>query len=242
MPQGFKDGAGKPMRRREFLRTTAIGCAASAFPRWLLAQSQNGLPNVLLLGDSISVGYTQFVQELLKGKANVKRPLRENGDPENCLGTTNGVSHIDRWLGDTRWDVIHFNFGLHDLKHVDPVTRRPSENPEHPQEADLTTYRKNLTEIVKKLVATEADLIFATTTPYPDKPDGPVRRADQPAKYNEVALKIMKQFGVMIDDLYSFALPRLTETQRPHNVHFTDEGSKGLAKQVAEKILMSIQG
>jgi acyl-CoA thioesterase-1 len=34
-----------------------------------------GLPNVLVLGDSISIGYTLFVRELLEGKANLYRPI-----------------------------------------------------------------------------------------------------------------------------------------------------------------------
>src|SRR5262249_10720902 len=69
-----------------------------------------GLPRVLLIGDSISVGYTVPVRELLKSKANVHRILT-NGGP-----TVNGVQHISEWLGSGKWDVIHFNWGLHDLK------------------------------------------------------------------------------------------------------------------------------
>jgi hypothetical protein len=67
-----------------------------------------GLPRVLLIGDSISMGYTLDVRELLKGKANVHR-IPTNGGP-----TTNGLKNIKAWLGDSKWDVIHFNWGLHD--------------------------------------------------------------------------------------------------------------------------------
>ena len=70
------------------------------------------LPRVLLIGDSISMGYTVPVRNLLKGKANVHR-IMENGGP-----TTNGLAKIKLWLGNSKWDVIHFNFGLHDLKLV----------------------------------------------------------------------------------------------------------------------------
>ncbi len=228
------------MLRRNFLKTAVIGYGASLFPNMLMAWSKKPLPNVLLLGDSISMGYTKFVQELLQGKANVQRPLNAKGHFENCQGTTHGLQHIDSWLGDTKWDVIHFNFGLHDLKHVDPITGKNSKKPEDPQQADLKTYKKNLTKIVKKLKATNAKLIFATTTPFPDKPGGPLRRADQPEKYNKVALKIMKKNDIVINNLYSFTLPRLAELQPPKNVHFTKEGSKALAGRVAEKILEAI--
>ena len=72
------------------------------------------LARVLLIGDSISIGYTLAVRELLEGKANVHRP------PTNCGPTTRGLEQIDAWLGDKKWDVIHFNFGLHDLKYLGP--------------------------------------------------------------------------------------------------------------------------
>jgi hypothetical protein len=72
-----------------------------------------GLRRVLLIGDSISMGYTLGVRSGLAGRANVHRP------PENCGDTARGVSSIDKWLGSGKWDVIHFNFGLHDLKYLD---------------------------------------------------------------------------------------------------------------------------
>src|SRR6516225_9420353 len=73
-------------------------------------EDRAGLPRVLLIGDSISIGYTQPVRDLLKDKANVHR-IPANGGP-----TKNGIANIDKWLGDGHWDVIHFNWGIHDLK------------------------------------------------------------------------------------------------------------------------------
>ena len=72
-----------------------------------------GLPRVLLLGDSISIGYTLPTRARLAGKANVHRPA------ENCSDSGTGVRTIDKWLGAGKWDVIHFNFGLHDVKYLD---------------------------------------------------------------------------------------------------------------------------
>lgn len=225
------------MRRREFMKFTAVGISTVFLPGALSGRPREELPNVLLLGDSISIGYTKFVEDMLTGKAHVFRPVNNKGGYLNCQGTTLGVEKIDEWLGDKTWDVIHFNFGLHDLKHVDPETGKNSQKPEDPQQADLKQYKKNLKFIVKQLRTTGAKLIFATTTPYPDKPGGPLRRADQPAKYNAVALKIMKKNDVMINDLYAFVLPRMTELEQPNNVHFTEEGSRKLAEQVTQKIL-----
>ena len=68
------------------------------------------LPRVLLVGDSISIGYTLPTRDFLKGKANLHR-IPTNGGP-----TTRGLANIDAWLGKSKWDIIHFNWGLHDLK------------------------------------------------------------------------------------------------------------------------------
>ena len=66
-------------------------------------------PRVLLIGDSITVTYSPTTIELLKDTADVEM-IPQNGGP-----TTLGLEHIARWLGDTPWDIIHFNWGLHDL-------------------------------------------------------------------------------------------------------------------------------
>jgi len=195
------------------------------------------LPNVLILGDSISIGYTLEVRKLLVGKANVYRPLSKGGDkPENCSGTTAGVQNIDRWLGDKKWAVIHFNWGLHDLKHVKKEDGKPSGDPADPVQATVEQYSKNLEEIVQKLKATGAKLIFATTTPVVPGTKSPLREPEAPGRYNEAALKIMTANGVRINDLYAFALPRLEKLQLPKNVHFTSDGSKALAEQVVQAI------
>lgn len=193
------------------------------------------IPNVLLIGDSISLGYTPIVLGLLDGQANVFHPENENGSYQNCAGTTDGIKNIDAWLAAGEWDVIHFNFGLHDLKHV-TSTGRNSNDPDDPQQADLTQYETNLRAIVAKLKATGEKLIFATTTPYPDKPGGPLRRANQPALYNDVARRIMAENEIPLNDLHKFVLPRMEELLLPSNVHFKPSGSRALADQVVARI------
>jgi len=199
------------------------------------------LPNVLILGDSISIGYFLETRKLLAGKANVFRPLKANKTgtlaAENCSGTLHGVQNIDRWLEGRKWDVIHFNFGLHDMKHVskeDPS--KPSSNAEDPVQAPLDVYTKNMEEMVKKMKATGATLIYATTTPVVPGCNNPLREPESPGKYNEAAVKIMTENKITVNDLYTFCLPQLEKIQQPKNVHFTDAGSAILAKEVAQKI------
>lgn len=227
--------------RRSFLQKSLSIVPFLAFPK-LSWKSSKELPNVLLLGDSISIGYTPYVKQFLSGRANVLRPVYDNGKAENCQGTTNGIKNIRRWLGNTSWDVIHFNFGLHDLKHVDPSSGANSTDPAHPQQANLKQYKKNLAEIVAILIETEAKLVFATTTPYPDKVDGPLRKPGMPEKYNNAALKIMNKHQIAINNLHAFVMPRIGELQKPHNVHFTNAGSQALAQKVADRIEEALDG
>lgn len=196
-----------------------------------------GKPRVLLLGDSISIGYDKPVRQMMRGKAAVFRPMRDNKRPENCGGTLLGVQRIDTWLKAEggKWDVIHFNFGLHDLKRVDPKTKKNSNNPKHPHQSVPARYERQLRTIVKKLRATGASLVFATTTPVP-KGVRPYRGIEDPVQYNEIAKRVMKENKIPIDDLFTFANARLAEIQQPRNVHFSPKGSRALAGEVVKHL------
>lgn len=195
------------------------------------------LPNVLILGDSISIGYTLQVRKLLQGKANVLRPGNGN-NPVNCSGTTFGVEQIDQWLNGRQWAIIHFNWGLHDLKHVTaPGTSNNSNKAGDPVQATVEEYRKNLEAIVARLKPTGARLIFATTTPVAPETTNPLREPDAPARYNAVALKIMETNGIRVNDLHAFCEPHLQKWQQPKNVHFNREGYEAMAKEIADVII-----
>ena len=201
------------------------------------------LPKILIIGDSISGGYFPFVKKNLIGKANVFQPkyYDKNGKTKSCCGgTSEGLKEIEIFLSDIKWDIIHFNFGLHDIKHIDPVTGKNSKNLTHPHQASPEEYERNLIEIVKILRRTGAKLIFATTTPYPDKLGKQMRSPGMPKIYNQAALKIMKMNEIKINDLYSLVLPRINQLQRPNNVHFNAKGSEFLAEQVIKSVMKSI--
>jgi acyl-CoA thioesterase-1 len=189
-----------------------------------------GLPRVLLVGDSISMGYTIPVRELLKGKANVHR-IPQNGGP-----TTNGLKNIKAWLGDSKWDVIHFNWGLHDVKYIqdDPGKRADPQAPGSHRQVSIGDYEKNLRELVAQLKTTGAKLIWGNTTPVPEGSDG--RIAGEEVKYNEVAARVMKEAGIPTDDLNAHAAAKLKDVQLPANVHYSDAGYRYLAEKVAAEI------
>ena len=106
-------------------------CSMWSTPLALLETEVAGLPRVLLLGDSISVGYTLQTRQNLAGKANVHRPYANCQSSRNAITQKTGAHHdggrwdsrnatrLDSWLAaKPSWDVIHFNFGLHDLKRM----------------------------------------------------------------------------------------------------------------------------
>ena len=220
---------------RHWVTTTALvlflaaTCHAQRKPNPALApiEDRPGLPRVLLIGDSISIGYTLAVRKELDGVANVHR-IPANGGP-----TTNGLKGIDNWLGEGKWDVIHFNWGLHDLKYIDDKGALVAPDQGH-QQIPLAEYEKNLDELVTRLQKTGAKLIWCSTTPVPEGAQG--RNPGDELKYNEAAARVAQKHQVATDDLYSFAKERLADIQTPANVHFSPKGSEVLAGQVAKTI------
>jgi acyl-CoA thioesterase-1 len=222
------------MKLSSFLLAVVAMATAPAFaqqnadPALAPITDRPDLPRVLLIGDSISIGYTLEVRARLAEKANVHR-IRENGG-----STLDGLAKLDRWLGDGKWDVIHFNWGLHDLKHW----KDGKLDLAGPQVAPVEVYEKNLRELVTRLRATGAKLIFATTTPVPDGSAG--RVAADEIKYNEAALRVMNEAGIAIDDLHAVAAAKLAEIQLPKNVHFRPEGNRVLGERVTELIAKAL--
>lgn len=198
---------------------------AAPDPAYMPITDDARLPRVLLIGDSISVGYTLPVRGRLAGKANVHRI------PVNGATTTNGLAHLDAWLGTNRWDVIHFNWGLHDLKIA------PSGNHFTP----LPEYERNLDRLVTRLQATGAALIWASTTPVPPGKLSPPRKPGDDVEFNKAAARVMARHGVAVNDLYALAAPRVKEWQLRANVHFTAGGSDALAEAVAKAIARALE-
>lgn len=195
----------------------------------------NHLPQVLLIGDSISGGYYQPVAKALEGKAVVAK----SGD--NGESTAVGVMKIDGWLGDTKWDVIHFNWGVWDMYGWQYAS----------DDRSPAMYAQRLETLVVRMKKTGAKLIWATTTPVPPKPEGTMLKRwkkevvispDLERQYQEAALQVMKKHEVKVNDLYALLKPRRSELQADDNVHFSQAGSGLMAKQVADCILRNLGG
>ncbi|MFT5367200.1 MAG: hypothetical protein ACI8V2_002158 [Candidatus Latescibacterota bacterium] len=183
---------------------------------WDFVADKLGLPRVLLIGDSVSRGYTQAVRKALDGKANVHRA------PANCGPTAMGIKKIDIWLGDGKWDIIHFNFGIHD------------------RHTPIADYAQRLEQLVTRMQKTGAKLIWASSTPIPDLPKQKYFAASI-VERNQVAEELMQKYGIVIDDLFTVVTPHLAVLQNTDDVHFKGEGYEFLGKQVAASIEAAIE-
>lgn len=186
---------------------------------------------VLIIGDSISIGYTPFIEKALGTGVTVTH------NPGNGGSTLRGVQQLEKWLDHKEWDVIVFNFGLHDMAYKDSLNKYDVTNGKIA--VPLNDYQKNLETIVAKLKKTTSTLLFVTTTVVPE--NSPGRKVESPAAYNRVALAVMKKNDVEVIDLYQTSLSVHPQNSKPGNVHYTAKGYELLAEPIANKVKSILQ-
>lgn len=184
---------------------------------------------VVLIGDSIRLGYAPTVEAELAGKVNIISPKPNGGDSRNVL------KHLDEWVIREQPAVVHFNCGIHDTK-KSKTTGTFQVSPEQ--------YEANLREIVARIrKETGAVVLFATSTPILDDRAAQARtKADYELlqasidQYNQIALKVMDELKVPVADLRA-ALPddsvATAKIMTADGVHFSPEGRERLGKRVA---------
>ena len=196
-------------------------------------------PNVLLYGDSISIKYTSEVRKSMEAEATVIRLFKNGGSSHDFISNMKKMNetmfqpHLEHgWK--FKWDLIHFNVGLHDLKYL----KGKNLNKNGKQVSSLKVYKENLENICKYLKENypKAKLIFATTTPVPENAKG--RYKGDSIKFNKAALEVLaKHPDIVINDLYSFTEPNSEEwAQEPGNVHYNELGFIKQGKEVARVI------
>lgn len=187
--------------------------------------------NVLLLGDSISAGYKGAVAGQLRGVAAVTRG-------SNGGSTIGGLENIDKVLGETRWDVIHFNWGLHDMTWQEIRIE--------PEDRGIDQYVARLERLVVRLKETDAHLIWATTTPWCPEVYAYINKRfkvalwyspEQEQAWKQAALKVMKRHDIEVNDLHALLLPELDQyLKTPDDIHFNGTGNQVMGKRIAEVI------
>lgn len=164
--------------------TLLIGCSARK-------------PKILIIGDSISIGYTPFVEKHFGDRAVIAH------NPGNGQHTGTGLEKINEWIGEEKWDIIQFNWGLWDLcyRHSDSKTQGNRDKINGKITYSVDEYAANLDAIVSILKkTTKAKLIFITTTYVPESEAG--RFHKDAIIYNNAAKLIMKKHSVIVNDIY----------------------------------------
>ena len=183
------------------------------------------MQQLILIGDSIRMGYQADVIRELSGLADVWAPTQNGGNSENIL------QHLDEWIISRSPDVVHINCGLHDLR-KDFDTGEPA--------ISINQYESNLRALLERILAeTNCTVIWAMTTPVNEiwhhERKGFDRLEADVGAYNAIACKVADDLDIPINDLFGV----ITDAGRdsyltPDGVHFTPEGSALLGKAVAE--------
>lgn len=183
---------------------------------WLPHLNDHDLPRVLLIGDSITKSYYAEVEKLLKDKAYVGHIATSRAVGEPTL-----LKELDTVLGSNRFDIVHFNNGLHGWDY---------------SEAEYEQYFPGLIATIRRLQP-QAKLIWAATTPV--RVVGNItefeHRTERVKARNAIAAKFAAEAGIPINDLFQLGAQH-AEYYSPDGVHFAEEGTSALARQVVAAI------
>lgn len=194
----------------------------------LISGPETEKKKIMIIGDSMSLGYTPFVRNALADRAIVVH------NPGNAQHTGTGLSKLHDWLGDEKWDIIQFNWGLWDLCYRSPNSTETGQKDKINGAIEFTIdeYKSNLELLVKKLLVTRARLIFVTTTYVPDGEPG--RFVGDDIKYNSAALEIMKKYDIPVNNIYKASKKiHAKEGLASNDVHYTEKGYKLLADKIS---------
>ncbi|MEO6788329.1 MAG: SGNH/GDSL hydrolase family protein [Chthoniobacteraceae bacterium] len=178
------------------------------------------LPRILLIGDSITNGYLEPVRKALDGKANIDAWITPTSQGDKSLPGT-----IAAILAQEKYAVIHFNLGLHGWQ----KGRIPEGQFEPLTHATVQALKRG---------APDAKLIWATITPVTEKGKPEQLNAEiQPIieSQNAMALRVMKEEGVAINDLSSLMLKHLP-LAAGDMFHWKPEGRDLQVKAVVEAL------
>lgn len=202
------------------------------------------IPKVLIYGDSISIQYMEDLRDEMEAKADVFRIFCNGGSSNDFIKNMEKMRMTmfqpyleDGW--DFKWDLIQFNFGLHDLKYV---AGKKLDLINGKQVTSIREYKKNARKICEYLLNEYpgTKLVFCTTTPVPKGSAG--RKAGDAYLYNHAALEVLSNFPeIVIHDLYAFTKPNSEQwVIRPGNVHFNSLGREKQGKDVARVIMENL--
>ena len=177
-----------------------------------LTDANRGLPRVLLVGDSICNGYQRDVAQILAGKMNVSYWVSSY-----CVTSPGYLKRLALCLDEAKYDVVHFNNGLHSLG-------TPTDDWAKGLEAALNLIRAR---------QPSARIIWTTSTPLKD-----AKRTEKARALNAAAADIVKRLGnIATDDLFALLDPLDREQNWSDTYHHKPPVRKKEADQVAASVM-----
>ncbi len=196
------------------------------------AETAPQLPRVVLLGDSVRVGYAPLVAKRLAGKATIVSPASDGDDSAALL------RQIEQLAIRENPAVVHFSCGLRDLSRNRATGRH---------QVEAAQYQANLEQLVMRLQKeTAAAVVFATATPILDERHaGRNEKCDYAEadvqRYNSAAVSVMNRCGVPVNDLHWVVQHGGAEKLLDADgVHCTSAGNALIAEAVADSVLRQL--
>ena len=190
------------------------------------------MKNILLIGDSIRIGYDKAVKKSLEGIANVYFPK------ENCRFAAYVLRYLHEYqtlVQDGQVDVLHWNAGLWDC-----LWFFGEEEPHTPIEI-YAYYIERICQRIQILFP-GTKVIFATSTRVqPEKTLKNYKRSNEAIEaYNRAAVEIVRKYGFEVNDLYALSAT-LPEEAHSDDVHYyTPMATEAFANQVLEVLARAI--
>lgn len=186
---------------------------------------------ILIVGDSISMGYTPTVAAELAGVAEVVH------NPGNGADSSNVVSGIDEWIAEARPAVVTLNCGLHDIKREKDSGLR---------QVPLDFYKMILPVIIDKIRSAGCRAVWVDTTPVIEKRHQAVKPFGRYNKdvdaYNKAARDVAREAGLPVINLHKAAGDLGLETALADDgVHFTADAYEALGRKIAARLREMLQ-
>lgn len=191
------------------------------------------MKKILLIGDSIRMGYDHYVRERMQNVAEVFFP------DTNCGYSTMVLRSLHSWADDLKLydaDAIHFNVGHWDTVRIygDTTLSRPE------------TYANNLERIAGRIhfLFPHAKVIFATSTPVQEHNyiDAFEARYNKDVEaFNKIACEVLPKHGIIINDLYGL-MQNVPEDYYSDQTHFyTAAATERLGCQVTHALCQALE-
>eukprot|EP01052_Picozoa_sp_SAG31_P021627 SAG31_NODE_1681_length_7537_cov_71.109572_6_plen_360_part_00 len=172
-------------------------------------------PQLLVIGDSISLGWSPVLFPLLRSE------FESQHVPTNAGPASKGFACARSWVGDVQWDVVLFNFGLHSLDRH----RLPDGSATLPTgEAEtLTNYTREIQAIAALLKKHSRRVIWVDTTPVPlNVTAGPERHNQDVIQFNAAANDVMNNLQIETSDVYGAVMDVCPDTSGPPDHTYTE--------------------